>query len=112
MTYQHQLNLPAAPDLIVVTTDDTTTIYKPVTFDSPEPRQALRSYMMATSEVRWCAGWLSGLETALLDDPAYRWLVTTAGGWWEWNPDWKIGDRYDTSERFIEGSLTDLEAKR
>jgi len=43
-------------------------------------QKALIGYMEGQSEARWCAGWLSDLETALLGDEAYEWLVEAAGG--------------------------------
>ena len=43
-------------------------------------QKALIGYMEGQSELRWAAGWLSDLHTALLGDEAYEWLVEAAGG--------------------------------
>ena len=81
--------------------------------DEP-PAEALLGYMKwfseerwCVSEERWCAGWLIGLhvEMARLDDPAYKWLVEQAGGWWRW-PE----GAHDVS--FQAGSLVDLDGVR
>jgi hypothetical protein len=48
-------------------------------------QQALLGYMEGQSEERWSAGWLFDLQTALLGDEGYEWLVEQAGGWFVWN---------------------------
>ena len=80
----------------------------PEQLGSPAAR-ALLGYMLWLSEENYCAGWLVGLERAMLGDDPYRWLVEQAGGWWTFNDSWGPGE---PEHLFISGALVDLERTR
>lgn len=65
-----------------------------------DKKQVLLNYMEHASEDRWCAGWLTDLETALLGDSAYESLVRELGGYWVWD------GSAPSSRKFVEGFPT------
>lgn len=62
-----------------------------------DPKEVLLRYMEYESEEIWCAGWLTGLESALLGDVIYETLVREAGGFWVWD------GNSPNCRKFIEG---------